>query len=288
MNCGLRQRLTILREANAANAARAAANSAFRTRFASLHFTSLPSPRAVEAAYAIANDLDAPIDLSVQELVDCDDGDYGCSGGLMDYAFAWEEKEGGMCSDADYPYSSGDTHLQGECNDNQCESVEGSGLFDFVDVEANNPKALKRALARQPVSIAIEADNLGFRFYSSGVYNGRCGTMLDHGVLAVGYGKQEKPPQELQFPHPFRHDGEFWLVKNSWGTGWGDNGYIKLYRDDDAGPGMCGILMQASYPEMKSSEEIEEEQVVPDEDVPAEPEEIKTEEQVQYEYTVMR
>jgi C1A family cysteine protease len=89
------------------------------------------------------------------------------------------------------------------------------------------------ALNVNTVSIAIDAAGLWFQFYRSGVFH-RCGTSLDHGVLAVGYGNESGK--------------DFYLVKNSWGTGWGEKGYIKLLRDGD-GPGTCGIHLSASYPE---------------------------------------
>lgn len=93
---------------------------------------------------------------------------------------------------------------------------------------------MKAALAIQPVSVAIEADKSMFRYYASGILDSpSCGTHLDHGVLAVGYGK--------------RADGvEYYVVKNSWNTVWGDKGFIKLRIVP--GAGTCGIQMQASYP----------------------------------------
>ena len=92
------------------------------------------------------------------------------------------------------------------------------------------------ALAQQPVSIAIEADQKDFQMYKSGVFTGACGTNLDHGVLAVGYGTD--------------NGSDYYLVKNSWGTTWGQGGYIMLGRGKqyNSGSGQCGLLMQASYP----------------------------------------
>ena len=92
------------------------------------------------------------------------------------------------------------------------------------------------ALSNQPVSVAIQADQRAFQLYSSGVLTGDCGTGLDHGVLAVGYGTDP--------------NGDYYLVKNSWGESWGENGYIRLGRGSDYnnGDGQCGILLQASYP----------------------------------------
>jgi len=92
------------------------------------------------------------------------------------------------------------------------------------------------AIAQQPVSIAIEADQKEFQLYKSGVFSGACGANLDHGVLVVGYGSES--------------GGDYYLVKNSWSTTWGDNGYIKLGRGSqyNNGAGQCGMLMQGSYP----------------------------------------
>jgi C1A family cysteine protease len=94
------------------------------------------------------------------------------------------------------------------------------------------------ALSKQPVSIAIQADQKDFQLYKSGVFSGSCGTKLDHGVLAVGYGSE--------------NGEDYYLVKNSWSSSWGDKGYIKLGRGSqfNGGSGQCGMLMQASYPEL--------------------------------------
>jgi cathepsin L len=166
--------------------------------------------------------------LSEQQLVDCSGsfGNQGCNGGLMDDAFKYIISNRGLCSEADYAYTAAD----GTCR--TCTPV--STISSYTDVAQNNQRALKAAVAQQPVSVAIEADQSGFQFYSSGVFDGTCGTNLDHGVLAVGYGAE--------------NGKDYWLVKNSWGASWGDAGYIKLVRSDAAGAGQCGIAMDPSYP----------------------------------------
>jgi len=193
---------------------------------------------ALEGAYYVAHGtLES---FSEQQLVDCDNRknggkDMGCNGGLMDNAFKWIEKNGGLCTETAYPYTSGTTKTAGTC-DTSCSIVADSDITKFVDVPAKSDAAMMSALAQQPVSIAIQADQKDFQLYKSGVFTGSCGTKLDHGVLAVGYGSL---------------DGvDFYMVKNSWGPTWGDNGYIRMGRGSsfNSGAGQCGMLMQASYP----------------------------------------
>jgi hypothetical protein len=102
-------------------------------------------------------------------------------------------------------------------------------------VKPNSFKALKAAIAEGPTLVAVEADQSVFQFYSGGVMNKACGTQLDHGVLAVGYGTLGGL--------------DYYLVKNSWGADWGVKGYIMLARGAKFNPGgQCGIQMAASYP----------------------------------------
>uniref|UniRef100_K3W7R0 Peptidase C1A papain C-terminal domain-containing protein n=1 Tax=Globisporangium ultimum (strain ATCC 200006 / CBS 805.95 / DAOM BR144) TaxID=431595 RepID=K3W7R0_GLOUD len=165
--------------------------------------------------------------LSEQELVDCDNnGDMGCNGGLMDHAFEWIEDNGGICSDTEYEY-----HAQQSTCRTCKEIVKVTG---FQDVNPNDEHALQVAVAQQPVSVAIEADQRAFQFYKSGVFNLTCGTQLDHGVLAVGYGTD--------------NGQKFWKVKNSWGASWGEQGYIRLARGLNGASGQCGIALAPSYP----------------------------------------
>jgi C1A family cysteine protease len=181
---------------------------------------------------------------SEQNFVDCDNRknkpkgtDMGCNGGLMDNAFDWATKNGGVCTEADYPYTSGTTKTAGTCN-TSCTKNANVAPKSHTDVATESDAAMMSALAQQPVSIAIEADQKDFQLYKSGVFTGTCGATLDHGVLAVGYGTESGT--------------DYYKVKNSWGTTWGANGFILLGRGSqyNDGQGQCGMLMSASYPNL--------------------------------------
>lgn len=184
----------------------------------------------VEGANFVANG--QLVSLSEQQLVDCSgaEGNQGCNGGLMDDAFQYIIDNGGICSEAAYPYEG----VQGTCKSTSCQSVVS--IVSYTDVTPNSEKALVAAIAQQPVSIAVEADQSSFQFYSGGVMTAACGTNLDHGVLAVGYGTDAAA------------GGDYYKVKNSWGADWGESGYIRLGRGSAFGAsGQCGIQMQPSY-----------------------------------------
>jgi len=168
---------------------------------------------------------------SEQELVSCDTTDHGCNGGWMDTAFEWVMSNKGLASEADYPYTSG-TGTTAKCITTapQDPKVTPSG---YTDVTPGSVSALMSAVAQQPVSIAIQANQKAFQSYSSGVLTGRCGQNLDHGVLAVGYGTMSGT--------------DYWKVKNSWGPDWGMDGYILIERSNDD---LCGVLDAASYPSL--------------------------------------
>merc|ERR1719276_727686 len=164
-----------------------------------------------------------------QQLVDCAQkyGNHGCQGGLMDLAFKYIEAGNPLMLEADYPYTAK--------NGRSCKYDKSQGVgsvASFKDVQHMSVSQLKAALNIAPVSIAIEADKRVFQMYHSGVISGSaCGTQLDHGVLAVGYGTLEGQ--------------DFFLVKNSWGPSWGDHGYVRIAADSS---NTCGILSDPSYP----------------------------------------
>ncbi|KAL0368754.1 UNVERIFIED_CONTAM: Cysteine protease XCP2 [Sesamum calycinum] len=141
-------------------------------------------------------------ELSEQELIDCDTTyNNGCNGGLMDYAFAYIVSKGGIHKEEDYPY----LMEEGTCEENRGES-EVVTISGYHDVPANDEQSFLKALANQPLSVAIEASGRDFQFYSGGVFDGHCGTELDHGVAAVGYGSSKGL--------------DYIIVKNSWGPKW--------------------------------------------------------------------
>ena len=114
-----------------------------------------------------------------------------------------------------------------------CQKV---AFFDYcMDVPANNQVMLRKAVTQMPVSVAIEADTATFQFYKSGILDStKCGTTLDHGVVVVGFGED--------------NGQEYWTVKNSWGSDWGEDGYIRIARSDSTDDaGVCGIAMQPSF-----------------------------------------
>ncbi|XP_043714176.1 cysteine protease XCP1-like isoform X1 [Telopea speciosissima] len=172
--------------------------------------------------------------LSEQELIDCDKpNNNGCNGGLMDYAFAYIVSNGGIHMEEDYPY----LMEEGTCELEKKGDVEMVTISGYEDVPENDEKSLLKALAHQPLSVAIEASGRDFQFYSGGIFNGHCGTELDHGVAAVGYGSTKNL--------------DYIIVKNSWGPKWGEKGYIRMKRNTGKPEGICGIYKMASYPTKK-------------------------------------
>ncbi|XP_059438997.1 low-temperature-induced cysteine proteinase-like [Corylus avellana] len=176
------------------------------------------------------------ISLSEQELVDCDSTNEGCEGGYMDYAFEWVISNGGIDTESDYPY----TGVDGTCNTTK-EGNKAVSIDGYEDV-GESDSALLCATVQQPISVGIDGSTWDFQLYTSGIYDGDCSgdpDEIDHAVLIVGYGSE---------------DGEdYWIVKNSWGTEWGMEGYIYIRRNTNLTYGVCAINAMASYPTKESS-----------------------------------
>ncbi len=185
---------------------------------------------AMESRFAIK--VGTLLSLSEQQLVDCAGGTYGnmgCDGGDMGTAMQYAH-DYGMELESDYPYHAVDQTCAWDKT--KATHAKPTGV---VNVATNNAQALKTAIAEGPVSVAIEADTFVFQFYSGGILNSKsCGTNLDHGVVAVGYGADAsgKP---------------YYIVRNSWGSSWGVGGYVNIAIVD--GAGICGIQMEPVYPE---------------------------------------
>jgi len=156
----------------------------------------------------------------------------------MDLAFQYVETNG-LCTEESYSYTAGGGQA-GSCKASSCtKGLSAGAVTGFHDVTANSEQAMMSALQIGPVSIAVEADKAVFQSYKSGVMTGVCGTQLDHGILAVGYGTSS--------------DGTaYWKVKNSWGEAWGMQGYGNLERGKGSS-GECGILAGATYPEVSGT-----------------------------------
>jgi len=185
---------------------------------------------SIECNYAIATK--QLKSLSEQQLVDCSgaEGNMGCDGGEMDAAFQYVIKEGGLCTEAEYPY----TGVDGTCKSTSC-GTKYDVIKTYTDVTKRDEAALETASVSGCVSVAIEADQFAFQYYSSGILTGTCGTNLDHGVLVVGYGTQGGQ--------------DYWKVKNSWGTDWGEDGYVLICKACGANgnQGECGINDDPSF-----------------------------------------
>lgn len=175
------------------------------------------------------------LDLSEEFLVDCATGigyfNMGCNGGQPDSALKYMINNG-QCTEASYPYTSGVTKTAGPCE--KCTSA-GVKFSSCSDVLSKDQVALKSAVAKQPVVIAIEADTRYFQSYSSGILDSTsCGTTLDHAVEIVGYGTE--------------NGVDYWKVRNSWGENWGEKGYFRLKKTSSTNDiGICGLAAEPSF-----------------------------------------
>jgi C1A family cysteine protease len=171
------------------------------------------------------------LSFSEQQIVDCDTTCYGCDGGWPYLAMVYTAANG-IEQESTYPY----TGVDGTCAYNKADTTAVNTNYAFVTAESTN--ALLTAIVSMPVSVCIEADQDIFQLYTSGVITAAqdCGASIDHAVLAVGY-------DTIQGQQAF-------IVKNSWGATWGDDGYVYIAttQSANAGEGVCGILYQPSIP----------------------------------------
>jgi len=167
---------------------------------------------------------------SEQQIVDCDNTNYGCNGGYPYLAMQYVAKEG-LETESDYPYKA----VQGTCEYDASKATKGIDTGSKF-VTAANVADLETAVVQQPVAVLVQANQAVFQSYSSGVITSGCGTALDHAITVVGYGT-------------YANQGA-WFVKNSWGATWGVQGYVYISNDAsyNSGYGSCGILTQPQFP----------------------------------------
>ncbi|KAJ3648356.1 hypothetical protein Zmor_020166 [Zophobas morio] len=180
---------------------------------------------AIEAHYKIKYGSTAI--LSEQQLVDCDQKSHGCSSGSKTKAYEYIIQNGGVNYASHYPYHAFQNSI---CWYRRCELKVTIKNYMYV---SPNEEALKYYVAMYgPVSVSIDVLR-DFQYYSGGVYyNEKCSTShTNHGVVVVGYGTENG------------HD--YWVVKNSWGSDWGLNGYIKMARNRNNN---CAIASYAYLP----------------------------------------
>ena len=184
---------------------------------------------AIEGAHSVFKG--QLFNLSEQELVDCSGGygNMGCNGGNEDQGIQYAVDNGGLATEADYPYTATD----GTCQTRKKTFTKYGKVAKVNAVARNSPKALMAALDKQPTTVAVQAN--AWKSYSSGIFSdASCGTSLNHAVIAVGYNTEGQTP--------------YYIVRNSWGPNWGEAGHIKVAIQD--GKGVCGINMEPFYPSL--------------------------------------
>jgi len=228
------------------------------------------STATLESRWAIVNGWTSVPKLSEQNIVDCchtgSSTQTGCDGGNVVNAWAYVASKKGLSVgwitgtnsaalpkatkgqeyESVYPYKG----VGGTCKfSNNWNNIGAyTSYYDTIywnmprsasyNIKANSPSEFKKALQDGPVSVAIDASGSTFNYYSGGTMQAsECGTSLDHAVNVIGYGSDS--------------NGDYWLMRNSWGTDWGLSGYMKFARTDSDGPGTCGVLKQGSYPYVK-------------------------------------
>ncbi|KAE8892090.1 hypothetical protein PF005_g20829 [Phytophthora fragariae] len=176
--------------------------------------------------------------LSEQQLLDCDTASGACQGGFPGDALEFIQRAGGVCTEDDYPYVSGDSGDHGSCQTSSCkpEAVTIRKVVSVPETESG----LVEAISGRPVAVGVAAGNPTWKQYKGGVVSSCTSTDLDHAVLAVGYGGGS--------------DGSspYFKIKNSWGTQWGEAGFIRLKRGAGTGSGgTCGVIGPKSvYPQL--------------------------------------
>jgi len=169
-----------------------------------------------------------------QQLVDCVYTANGCNGGLQTDAFAYYLRHP-VILESKYRYTAKGARNKANCKDS---SISNTGIKTtgkgYTQVSKRSVSAMKSALSSAPLAVAIDAESSKFGYYSGGIFDySSCGTNLDHAVLLVGYGSSSGQ--------------EYWIMKNSWNTTWGEKGYMRIAIHGD-GAGVCGVQLDCQYP----------------------------------------
>ena len=191
------------------------------------------STQLVQSYYNIKKNDD--IELTIEQIVDCDRNDYGCEGGDPEQALQYVKTNGGLCNYKSYPFSN-KSFIQGISKGNKCEKcnvIDGTAPLTIDTVSpANSDEALIKALQNGPVGIAITANSTSFQLYSNGIYDDPSCSIgpVNHAVFIVGF------------------TDTYYIIKNSWSQSWGENGYMRIKRTPgDITSGLCNILTYGYY-----------------------------------------
>ncbi|KAK2709169.1 uncharacterized protein LOC136027233 [Artemia franciscana] len=167
---------------------------------------------------------------SQQNIVDCSRNDRQCLGGFYTNSWDYVKSSGGLCSESDYTYTSGSSGTSGGCRSSTCQPAVTTSSYKNVP---NSEDSMAHVVATiGPIAVAMDANLNSFYFYSQGIFNDqRCSSNVNHAVIIVGYGTD-------------RMYGDYWIVRNTWSTSWGERGYFRLQR----GKNLCGIANYPYYP----------------------------------------
>lgn len=190
----------------------------------------------IESAYAMKTG--KLVELSTQQIISCDKVDQGCNGGDTPTAYKYVVKAGGIDTAKDYPDKSHNSGQTGKCTWDKDKAVSISG-FTYATTPCkrgsckhqDEDQMAASVAAHGPVSVCVNAGAAGWQTYKQGVFKKRCGAAvsdLDHCVQVVGYDQSGDTP--------------YWIVRNSWNTDWGIEGYMHLAM----GKNLCGIADEAT------------------------------------------
>jgi len=196
------------------------------------------SAGAIEGAWKIGTG--TLVSLSEQQLLDCSSTSHyhnnGCSGGSIQMTLYYATTQG-VCNFGSYPYQT----RVGSCQASSCRVVVPHfGVKGYKQIRQGDEESMLEAVSMQPLAVAVDAKGAAWQLYSSGVFGAACGTLVNHAVLIVGYGKD--------------NGLDYWLVKNSWGPTWGESGYIRMRRGQSP-LGQCAINISPVYAVIDPSRE---------------------------------